>query len=145
MTRHNDINNLGITVEIDDANRAVGLIVPGDMVAIYTVTKDGTVPFKPVVDKTAIPAGPTRTVNGADPDTAPPTIVGFDATRVEARQIGMRKRRVVSPLLAQAPRQVSDLRSAPVPSDCSVGSVASRVVPLSEPPFGLAEVSGKTG
>jgi Flp pilus assembly protein CpaB len=87
-TRHDDINHLGITVEIDDADRAVGLIVPGDMVSIYTVRKNGTVLVDPVVESIrVISVGPLRTVNGADPDTAPPTIVGFDATRDQAHDI----------------------------------------------------------
>jgi hypothetical protein len=106
VTRHDDINHLGITVEIDDADRAVGLIVPGDLVAIYTVEKDGTVPLKAVVDSIrVISVGPLRTVNGADPDTAPPTIVGFDATRTQAHKIwdAQEKGRLTVAILGASP------------------------------------------
>ncbi len=86
--RHLDLEQeLGITVEVADPDRAIGLLQPDDLVSIYAADRTGP-KDRPVADRVkVVSVGIDRTVNGRDGEQIPNTILGLAVTRAVAQQI----------------------------------------------------------
>ena len=101
VNRHDDINHLGLTIEVSDPERAIGLLVPGDMVAIYTtvqipakVNDKGiiTIPartdaIRVVASIKVIGVGAKHDVNAATDETVAGAIVALDADADQTKAI----------------------------------------------------------
>jgi hypothetical protein len=76
--QHPDITGVGLTVEISDPDRAIGLLQPGDYIALYTVAKTGRT--HPVAARVkVISVGTTKTIDTKTSDTVPADVLGLDA------------------------------------------------------------------
>ena len=87
-SRHHDLGQqLGITVEVEDPDRAVGLLEPDDVVSIYAADHLGS-KDEPVADRVkVVSVGIERTVTGHDGEQIPNTILGLAVSRAVAKQI----------------------------------------------------------
>lgn len=101
LNRHDDITHLGLTVELKDADRVVGLLQPGDLVAVYTtrqipaVLNDQGTQVKParteatrVVDSIkVIGVGAKHDVKAVAGEEVATTIVALDADNEQTQAI----------------------------------------------------------
>jgi hypothetical protein len=84
---HGDLQGYGFTVNVDDADRAIGLLVPGDRVALYKLPKGGGTPQRVVDSVRVVSVGAKKAVKGATEEQVPNTILGLDAPLEDAKAI----------------------------------------------------------
>lgn len=83
---HPDVAHLGLSIEVGDPDRVWALLGPGDLVAIYSTSKDGK-SVQVVGSIKVIAVGARRSVRSTVTDTIPSTIVTLDADDGQARKI----------------------------------------------------------
>jgi hypothetical protein len=138
---HDDIADYGLTIEVTDPDRAIGLLQPGDWVAVYNTHKADPTKSRPsetvstqIIRKIkVIGVGPKHDVKSADGETIPLTIVALDAdddqitTILEAQAGGSL---TIVPLgrhpSAKTPRKAAKRSPGPTPNP-------SRPVPTGSP------------
>lgn len=82
--QHKDLAGYGFTVELQDADRAIGLMQPGDLIAVYVTAKQKQPDC--VVDRIRVVSVGTRQRPGTEPagETVPATVIGLDGTLDQA-------------------------------------------------------------
>lgn len=83
---HPDVAHLGLSIEVGDPDCVWALLGPGDLVAIYSTSKDGK-SVQVVGSIKVIAVGARRSVRSTVTDTIPSTIVTLDADDGQARKI----------------------------------------------------------
>jgi len=84
---HPDVAHLGLSIEVGDPGRVWALLGPGDLVAIYSTSKDGK-SVQVIASIKVIAVGARRSVRSTVTDTAiPSTIMTLDADDGQARKI----------------------------------------------------------
>jgi Flp pilus assembly protein RcpC/CpaB len=83
VSAHDDIAHRGLTIEVAESDRAIGLLQPGDRVAVYETAKSGTT--TQIIDTIkVIGVGGAHDVKAAKGETVPGSIVALDATPTQA-------------------------------------------------------------
>ncbi len=84
---HSDINYIGFTVDVVLANRAAGLLNPGDSAELWAGTRTGKVTKPLIAQVLVLSVGAHRNVTSASDDTVPNTTVGLDVKPSQIQDI----------------------------------------------------------